>query len=284
MRTFLCLAFLVGGFAVATADPSFALNGAPDNEVDAYGYYYAVTGGIQPSNTTRNGNNGSGGVFRYLYDDPYWGSTPGVWLKDDWFPQNAGLAMTLFNGSNIVYDNNGLENGTYDPTYYDPQSPYPGLYCGYSSHANFDFIYASYFKLDQETTLDRLVGYFRNTLDIEHHTFLMNIWSELDDGSLLPTNTGSFRGNVFSSTSSLGTFSTSDTGVNLGYTYYNQDEGTNVAPRDIYRLEFRLNNPITLAAGDYYFSHSATPVVPEPFTLALGLAGLGIALRRRNKA
>lgn len=48
-------------------------NGVADNEVDALGYYYIITGGKFPTGPIPNGDNASGGTFRYLLDDPGWG-------------------------------------------------------------------------------------------------------------------------------------------------------------------------------------------------------------------
>jgi len=49
---------------MAAAYPAF--NGQGDNQTDALGYYYAVSGGLFPTGTTPNGDNASGGTFRYL--------------------------------------------------------------------------------------------------------------------------------------------------------------------------------------------------------------------------
>ena len=96
----------------------FVFNGAPDNEIDALGYYYAITGGQFPTGTTPNGSRASGGTFRRIYDDPYWGASIDTWLTDGWFPENAGLALTLYNGATNIYDNNGIDTGT-QGTYYE---------------------------------------------------------------------------------------------------------------------------------------------------------------------
>ena len=52
----------------------------------------------------------------------------------------------------------------------------------------------------------------------------------------------------------------------------------------IYRLTYDLTTPITLEAGEYWFSHDAT-VIPEPVTmlgLVFGIGGLGAYIRRRR--
>ena len=60
-----------------------------------------------------------------MLDDPGWGSYAlGTWNKDDWFPENASLAVTLRNAGAIQYDHNGLEDGSYG-SYYDYTSHLP---------------------------------------------------------------------------------------------------------------------------------------------------------------
>ena len=279
-------------------------NGVGDNETDLFGYYYAITGGQFPTGTTPNGDNASGGTFRYITDDPAWGASIDVWHKDDWFTQNAGIALTLKNGAGTVYDNNGIENGTYG-NYYDAtaqgvqSASCPGLYRGYSMSNNWDWIYAGYFKLEQATTLDTLTGYFDENSGFDRNSplvgYRMNIWSNVV-GDLLPTNTNSFNGDVFSSDSTAGAFYFSDTGVDrvFGTDYGSQHD-------DILRLSYQLSAPITLQAGTYWFSHDATidpssanfgkpaspAAVPEPSLAALLLvAGLPafLAYRKRKRS
>lgn len=271
------------------ADTTF--NGQAEFQEDGYGYYYIVTGGKFPTGNTPNGDNGSGGTFRYLTDDSAWGAyTLGVWHKDDWFPQNAGFALTLKSGGSTVYDNNGIEDGTYGD-YYNAtaqgllSTSTPGLYRGYSMSNNYDWIYAGYFKLEQSTTIDTLIGYFDENSGFDRNApywkYRMNIWSNVS-GDLLPVNTGSFAGDIFSSDTTAGTFSTSDTGVDRVFgTDYNS------MTDDIFRLTYSLDTPITLAAGEYWFSHDAAlHPIPEPvffqFGALMGLSGLGVLKLRRR--
>ncbi len=85
----------VSGFLVTVAGAA-DFNGSADNYLDSLGYYYAMTGGKFPNGQIVNGDNASGGTMRFLLDEPLWGPYPlNVWNKDDWFPQNAGLALTM---------------------------------------------------------------------------------------------------------------------------------------------------------------------------------------------
>jgi hypothetical protein len=282
----LCAVALVALTATAYAD---TFNGVSDFGTDEHGYYYAITGGKFPTGTIPNGDNGSGGTMRYITDSPDWPGNPAldVWHKDDWFASNAGIAVTLKNGSAIVYDNNGLEPGVSDPAvagFYnaanynpnDPNNPGAGAVTAYSMSNNFDWIYAGYMKLTQTTTITDLVGYFAfsgNPNDALHGNFNpsnpnlryhMNIFSNVS-GQLLPTNTGSFAGDVFTSDNTGGSFTFSDTGY---------DRIGSTSTQSIYRLQYSLNAPISLQAGEYWFSHDAS-IAPVPLPAA---AWMGIAL------
>ncbi len=280
---------LLAPVSIAVAYPVF--DGAGEYGTDALGYYYSVTGGLFPTGTTPNGDNASGGTFRFLTDDPAWGYGIDVWHKDDWYPNNASIALTLENGSTTVYDNNGLETGTFPTGYYDYGAGFPvpgaGAVTAYSMANNWDWIYAGYFQLTAATVVTGITGYFVRSSDpydpltgpfdpdnplFQYHS---NIWSNVT-GDLLPVNTGSFTGDVFSSDTTSGTFSWSDTG-------YDRTGSSSV--QDIYRLRYALDAPLTLEAGTYWFGTNAT--VPEPATavlFGLGLTGLAAAARKRRSA
>ena len=243
------------------AQAFFQFNGQGDNQTDVLGYYYIITGGNSPRGISPMAITAWGAHFRFLIDDPAWGHTLDTWQKDDWFPDNAGFALTLKNSGAIVYDNNGIEDGTYGD-YYDASGSHGthGLYRGYSMSNNFDWIYAGYFNLEQTTTFDQIIGYFdpngnsSDTFPFKPNSpaihFRMNIWSNVT-GSLMPANTGNFTGDILSTDNVQGSFSWGDTGVDRVY--------PDVAgfPEAIYRLVFTPKSPITLQPGIYWFSHDA---------------------------
>lgn len=260
----------------------FVFNGAAEHQNDNVGYYYAITGGLFPTGTSPNGDNASGGTFRRIYDDPAWGGSVDTWLKDDWFPENAGLALTLYQGGVNIYDNNGIDNGSYGD-FYDAtaqgvnSADAPGLYRAYSMSNNYDHVYATYFKLEAETTFDTIVGFFDANAGLDPFSeflqYNMNIWSSTVVGAdLLPTNTGSFIGDVFSTHTSGGTITVTDSNVDR---VYGANDGS--VTDDIFRVEFKLDAPITLAAGEYFFSHDAA-IVPEPSSYVLLSGMFSIAL------
>ena len=250
----------LGSFTVTRAAE---FNGAADYERDDLGYYYVITGGKFPTGNIPNGDNASGGTFRFINDEPAWGYPINVWNKDDWFPENASLALTMKFNDSIVYDNNGIETDTTAGFYHeDTNSNLAGLYRGYAMSNNYDWIYAGYFKLNSPTTIDTIIGYFDSDAygfdpDNPNIAYRMNIWSSFQDNlggnpnSYMPA-VASFTGDVFSSSMTCGTFSWSDTGIDRFYSGW-------PAPHtdDILRLVFVLDEPITLTAGEYFFSHDA---------------------------
>ena len=273
----LALALLMAAPAWAT----FEFNGQADNTLDIQ--YAAITGGLFPTGDIPNGDNASGGTFRYLLDEPLWGGYPlGQWNKDDWFPANAGLAMTLMMGDATVYDNNGLEDGSgawfYDYYEVPPENwtrNVPGLYMGTSMVNNWDWIYATYFKLEQETTFDTIIGYFNGDGmggNFDPHAagigYLFNIWSSYQDlpgtrpSSYMPA-VASFLGDVFNSLEAAGAISISDTGVDRVFPYAVYGDYTD----DIWRVKIVLAQPLTLPAGVYFFNHSM--MVAKPLNLAV---------------
>jgi hypothetical protein len=197
-------------------------DGQADNQIDSLGWYYAITGGRFPNGQTYNGDNASGGTFRFLLDDPAWGYPIQNWRKDDWFPENAGLALTMKYEDSVVYDNNGIEEGDPDAFYHeDTNANLAGLYRGYCMSNNWDWIYSGYFKLNSPTTIDTIIGYFDCVAGLDpdspHIAYRMNIWSSIPDGAGLIPAVNSFTGDVFSTDSTSGTFSWSYTEVDRYY-------------------------------------------------------------------
>ncbi len=287
LRAFCISTALVCVTLTAGVQAGTTLNGSADNQIDYYGYYYMITGGQFPTGSVPNGASSSGGTFRYLTDDPSWGHTTGSWQKDGWFPENASFALTLKNSGSIVYNNNGIEDGTYGD-YYNataqglPSASTPGLYRGYSMSNNYDWIYAGYFKIEEATTIDQIIGYYDENSGFNSDNpsvqYRMNIWSNVE-GDLLPTGTGSFTGDVFSSDTVAGSFTWGDTGVDR---VFGTDYGSTTD--DILRLTYTLNTPLTLQPGIYWFSHDAV-IVPVPGALLLAGLGTGmIGLLRRRRA
>lgn len=288
----------IGGAAVIAvmlgASPAystpFAFNGGADNAIDEYGYYYVLTGGNFPTGNSINGSRASGGTMSFVNDEAAWGYPVNSWQKDGWFEETASVAMTFKNEGAIVYDNNGIENGTTGGFYETPagqaSGATPGLYRGYSMANNYDWVYAGYFLIEEALTVDTLIAYFDETAGFDRNNpmfgYAMNVWSNVAE-DLLPYNTGSFEGDVFhmSTLTNPGAFSTSDTGVDRVF----GDDYGNITD-DIFRLTLQLREPIVFEPGRYWFNSNAffNPV-PEPGSLAVlvsGLAGIA-ALRRRKK-
>lgn len=265
---------LLAGAALAQCPPS-DLDGAPDNQRDDLDYFYVLTGGLFPTGNVPNGDNASGGTFRYMADDPIWGIPLGAWRRDDWFPQNAGLALTLQDGPTTVYDNNGIEDGSHGGFYdsSDSVDPEPGLYRGYCMSNNWDFTYATYFRLEEPATFTRLIGYFDgdgysggfDPFSVEL-AYRMNVWSAVHvsggEGGpeVYDPACATFRGDVLSVETTDHAWSASDTGVARQFPpSFGRD------PDPIWRLVIDLPEPVTLPAGHYFFNVEAlvrlSPVV-----------------------
>ncbi|MBD3293723.1 MAG: PEP-CTERM sorting domain-containing protein, partial [Armatimonadia bacterium] len=252
----------------------------------------------------RNGNNGSGGVFRYISDNPNWTSTLGEWQRDDWYPANYGIGLTMFGGEDtILYDNTGIPTGTHGDLgdYYNQNGPTgsAGIPGGFCMSNNYDWIYSGYFHLSEAIEVSKIQGYFRDgTWGFDATVaYRMNIWSEVfpedgpDAGYGMPA-VNSMVGDVMTSdpgwgaTSAAGSFGLTDTGVDRIH------EDISGGSDNIWALTYTLDEPMTLEAGGYYFGHDAyigagpsqpSDAVPEPATwVLLGATGIVGLIRRRR--
>jgi uncharacterized protein (TIGR03437 family) len=232
------------------------------------GFYQSLLGGKAVSGQTLNGVGGATSALAFRQSDATtWGTTGlNAWnnntgLGSD-YSTATGLAVTLKNGATVVYDNNGIETGTTGNFYNNagggPDAKKPGLSDLYSMSNYFPLTFAGYLKLGASTTVTELIGYF-DTLGSTDLPFdpnngfvryRMNIYSNAS--GTLPKETGTFIGDVFSSDSIAGTFSFSDSGVKI----ISSDPKN--APKSLYRLSYKLAAPLTLPAGEYWFSHDAS--------------------------
>ncbi len=237
--------------------------------VEPNGFYWVLSGGKFPPGHFRNGVGGSTSALVFLHDDPeLWGSAGyRVWTTNTRlgprFAASSGLALTLMSGGTIVYDNNGIEDGSHGG-YYDnsagavPDDDKPGLYLWFSMSGNYRAIYATWFRLATAVTVDKIIGYFDGDGNPElpfdrenmYNRYRMNIWSSNFVG--LPA-VSSFTGNIFSTDSTPGTFTMSPTAVDRTL--------ANGARDRIWRLVFTPDRPLVLGPGEYWFSHDVA--VPE---------------------
>jgi uncharacterized protein (TIGR03437 family) len=232
------------------------------------GLYYALLGGKAVPGETLNGVSGATSALAYQHSDVSTWGTNGLnaWTNDtglgSTFAAVSGLATTLLNGNAIVYDNNGIETNTYGTFYNNANgaanSQKPGLSDLYSMSNYFPLVFAGHFRLAQSATVTTMIGYFdvlgQLNLPFDPNNpsvqYRMNIWS--NSTGPLPRTTGGFIGDVFSSDTTAGTFGFSDTGVKM------ISSSAADAPKAVYRLTYRLASPLTLPAGDYWFSHDAS--------------------------
>ena len=229
------------------------------------GFYYAIFGSKPVPGQGLTGLSGSGSALAIRQSDSFvWGNagfnswTNSTGLNDPAYSVVVGLAVTLKNGSSIVYDNNGLETNTYGNFYNNVGGPAdtskPGLSKAFSMSNYFPLVFATSLHLTQSTTITQMIGYFDQYGDADlpfnpanpYVRFRMNIWS--DSAGPLPKETANYVGDVFSSDTSSGTFAYSATGAS-------RVSSTVSTPSPINRITYTLSTPLTLPAGDYWFSH-----------------------------
>jgi uncharacterized protein (TIGR03437 family) len=227
------------------------------------GFYDTVLGGKPVSGQAVNGLNAL--AFRQS-DGVTWGQTGfNQWTAP--LPPSpisstvSGEAATLKNGAGTVFDNNGIEDAS-GATFYSnagggADNQKPGLVNLYSMSNYFPLIFSTYMKFSQPVTISEIIGYFdpngSQQLPFDPNNpylkYRMNIWS---NASGMPKETGGFTGDVFSSDSSAGAFTVSKTGVSR------VSSNSASAPEPIWRLDYKLNSPVTIPAGEYWFSHDAS--------------------------
>jgi len=233
------------------------------------GFYYSVLGGKPVAGQTLNGVSGANSSLAFRESDAVtWGTGPGfnAWTDltglSSIYSSVTSTALTLLNGTSVVYDNNGLETASYGTFYNNTGGPAdaqkPGLSDLYSMSNYFPNVYSGYFNLAQSTTITEMIGYFDAAGDPQlpfdpanpFVKYRMNIWS-MASGNL-PKETGSYVGDIFSSDTTTGTFAYSQTGVNM------ISSTPKNLPKPIYRLVYKLSSPLTLPAGQYWFEHDAS--------------------------
>ena len=242
------------------------------------GFYYQILANNPPTPIALNGLSGPTSSLATRHADlNYWGPNGFLnWTKVTGlgapFEPIRGIALTLRSGDATVFVNHGIEdkNGTfYTNSTGGPDGSAPGLLTIYSMSNLYPFIGGGFFRLSQAVTFDTLMGYFDGNGDRDlplnpdspYIKYRMNIWSNVPTSNA-PLETGSFTGDVWTSDTSSGTWSWSYTGVDRVFRdtrTLNSDPSRRDDP--IFRLVYKLDNPITLQAGSYWFSHDA--VVPS---------------------
>lgn len=258
-----------------TLDVTAGSNSTQSNAVTAVepnGFYWVLSSSKFPNGQTLNGVSGSTSAIAFRQNNQTVWGTAGfqLWTRDTGLNASdmSGLALTIRNGSTVVYDNNGIDSA--DPSavsYYTNTSgddtAKSGLNLMYSNSNNSDAVFAGSFHLTQSTTFTSISGYFdcngNSQLPFDpanpYNTFRMNIWSD----SSGPRETGNFTGDVWSTDTVAGTFQWTQTTVSRGF--------ASGATDPICSLTFTPTQPQTLAAGDYWFSHDvAVPAVGFPAT------------------
>jgi hypothetical protein len=232
------------------------------------GFYQTILGGKAVSGQTLTGAAGANSDLAFRQNDQIAWGTEGLnaWSKNTGLASTmsvvTGEAITLKNGSSVVYDNNGIEDQS-NASFYNnsgggADTSKPGLSLTFSMSNYFPLVFASDIKMAQAATITELIGYFdcngSATLPFDDQNpylkYRMNIWSSATGP--VPKETGNFTGDVFSSDNVGGTFSISQTSVSRI-----SSVSTN-APDPICRLDYKPATPIALAAGEYWFSHDAS--------------------------
>ena len=261
--------------------------------VEPNGFYWTIPAGKFPNGQTKTAQSGPWTAIMFYHEAPdLWGEngykqwTPNTLANGADFANLSGLAFTLMNGNVIVYDNNGIEDGTHGGFYNNEGGAIPdegkaSLTQWFSMSGNYRGIFATHFRAPESITFDTLIAYFDGNGLPElrfdpfniYNTYRMNIWST---DLLGRPAVNSFTGNIFSTDDAAGQFSISQTDVDRVF----QD-----GARDpIYRLVFKLDRPMTLPAGEYWFSSDLhVPDSPRAPAASADTAD-GMKIRRSSSA
>ncbi len=282
----------IGDAAITVTDGTASTQRNVTLPVVSNGLYWAITGSKFVNGQTLNGAPGPNSSLAFRHNSPGAFGTAGLntWTKNTNFAPSyaaiAGVALTLKSGGKIVFDNNGIETGDVG-SYYSTSPGRSVLFCMslLSSPTvtanNVKGAYAGYFKLNAATTVDQMIGYFEGPDNVDppfnsaniYNTYHMNIFSNVNGGFSNQTNSPkelqSFIGDVFSDDKTPGLFSFSKTTVDRVLTPGNNPLAETHVP--VYRLVYTLAAPLTLPAGEYWFSHDVS--TPQSDSISTANAG-----------
>lgn len=254
--------------------------GTSEPSAESVGAYHVLTTGDGAGGPQLWPEGTAGGAFRFYTHDKRWGLPTRKWVAAPWFPQTHGLAMTLWQDDLPVFSNHGIEQadtGSYFQAGDSGLTFTPGLSSFFSMTEKRGMICAGRFHTDVPVVFNSVSGYFACVSSFDPSDprvlFHMNIWSagvSPDDPDLLIPATPGFTGDVFASDKTPGRFVHSDTGIDRQWARLTDGES------DVWRLTYTLEQPITLPAGDYFFSHDAEVRSLLPPLSMAALAGLGL--------
>lgn len=273
--------FALAGFAAVAQLSAQIVDGQPQMQVTDQGAYRTV---LSPANSSTI----AGNPFRFLFDDPAYTVPTGTWLGLNNVP-NTQLAFSFADSASVeTFSTFGsVADYDYSSAATTSGATTPLLVTNYSMSNNFDLTIASGFTIAQDVEIGEITAYFRpETIDLSDTgvffnpmsdlvRYRMNLYSAMDMGGMLVPTASSFVGDVFSAE-----FMGTDFNVWADAFVTGTDFGN--ATDDLWAITYTLDNPFTLAAGTYFFSHDAI-IIPEPAALAtFGIVGLfALVLVRR---
>ena len=169
----------------------------------------------------------------------------------------SGEAVTFKNGGTTVYDNNGIDAGTAGNFYNNAgggaDSTKPGLTNLYSMSNYFPLVMSTYMKLSSPVTVTEMIGYFDGngsrgtTVRSDESVYQIPDEHLVECRRTSRPTPGTYAGDVFSTDTTAGTFTVSNTGM----TRVSSTAGA--APDPIWLLSFKPSSPMTIPAGEYWF-------------------------------